>query len=501
MTNSVTPCPRRRTPGGPPAVSPPRGGRRLARGAGAALSAAALLLAVMPAASAEPEQLAVEEDLAELEQLWQQRQEADDAGPADLTAEQVPDDVTVEEAEAAVESSAELTEEDVHYAAALEDLAQGTDEDFYAVPAELPDQDGTLIRQQAATFYLDPIGLIEHDAEVTRIMYRTTDSNGQARAAVATVLEPRRGGDDPQRPLIVHAPGTQGLGDQCAPSRQLAAGTEYEGLGVAAALEAGYAVVMPDYIGLGTEGMHTYMNRVDQAHAVLDAARAAQEAEGVALGPDSPVHIRGYSQGGGAAAAALESAHEHAPELNLISGAAGAVPADLFEVGDMIDSSLYNAFLLFALGGLVESEGLDPAEFLNDEGLARLEQASGQCTVSALISHMFVDTATLTVDGRAFTELIQDEPFASALAAQRIGDGRAPDVPVQINHSLLDDVIPYSTGRGLAQRWCGEGARVTFASNVAPTHVGGHVASMPGVALFTAATLNGVTPVSSCWRL
>ncbi|GAA3073497.1 MULTISPECIES: lipase family protein [Actinomycetes] len=498
MTNSVTPWPRRRTPGGPSAGYPPRGGRRLARGAGAALSAAALLLAVMPAASAEPEEYPAEEDLAELQQLWQQRQEADDA---DLIAEQVPGDVTVEEAEAAVESSAELTEDDVHYAAALEDLAQGTDEDFYAVPAELPDQDGTLIRQQPATFYLDPIGLIEHDAEVTRIMYRTTDSNGQARAAVATVLEPRRGGDDPQRPLIVHAPGTQGLGDQCAPSRQLAAGTEYEGLGVASALKAGYAVVMPDYIGLGVEGTHTFMNRVDQAHAVLDAARAAQQAEGVALGPDSPVHIRGYSQGGGAAAAALETAHEHAPELNLISGAAGAVPADLFEVGDMIDSSLYNAFLLFALGGLVESEGLNPAEFLNEEGLARLEQASGQCTVSALISHMFVDTATLTVDSRGFNELIQDEPLASAVAAQRLGDGRAPEVPVQINHSLLDDVIPYSTGRGLAQRWCGEGVRVTFETLGVPTHVGGFVASMPGVALFTGATLNGITPVSSCWRL
>ncbi|GAB3190490.1 lipase family protein [Nesterenkonia suensis] len=457
----------------------------------------------MPAASATPEEpsdLAVEEELGELEQLLQERH-TDGAGPEDLDAADVPDDVSLEEAEEVLEASDELTAEDLRYAAAAEELAASTDSDFYTTPATLPEQDGALIRQEPSTFYLDPVGLIEHDAAVTRIMYRTTDANGEARAAVATVLEPSRSGQDPQRPLVVHAPGTQGLGDQCAPSRQLAAGTEYEGLGIAATLEAGYAVVVPDYIGLGTEGAHTYMNRVDQAHAVLDAARAAQQAEGVDLGEENPVHIRGYSQGGGASAAALEIAQEWAPELNLISGAAGAVPADLFEVADMIDSSLYNAFLLFALGGLVESEGLDPAEFLNDEGLARLEQASGQCTISALISHMFVDTSTLTVDGRGFTELIQDEPFASALAEQRIGQGRSPDVPVQVNHSLLDDVIPYRTGRGLAQRWCAEGARVAFESNVAPTHVGGYVAGMPGVALFTSLTLNGWSTANSCWRL
>ncbi|MDZ5079133.1 lipase family protein [Nesterenkonia sp. HG001] len=480
-----------------------RRSRRLVLGAGAAVSAAALVLSTVPAASAAPEESqepAVEEELGELEQLLRER-ESDAAAPEDLHAEEVPDDVSVEEAEQALEASEELTAEDLRYAAATEDLADSTDSDFYTTPATLPAEDGALIRQEESTFYLDPVGLIEHDAEVTRIMYRTTDSNGGARAAVATVLEPARSGQDTQRPLVIHAPGTQGLGDQCAPSRQLAAGTEYEGVGIAAALEAGYAVVVPDYIGLGTEGAHTYMNRVDQAHAVLDAARAAQQAEGVDLGEENPVHIRGYSQGGGASAAALEIAHEHAPELNLISGAAGAVPADLFEVADMIDSSLYNAFLLFALGGLVESEGLDPAEFLNEEGLARLEQASGQCTVSALISHMFVDTSTLTVDGRGFTELIQDEPFFSALVEQRIGEGRAPQVPVQVNHSLLDDVIPYRTGRSLAQRWCGEGARVAFESNVAPTHVGGFVAGMPGVALFTTLSLNGWSTANSCWRL
>ena len=53
--------------------------------------------------------------------------------------------------------------------------------------------------------------------------------------------------------------------------------------------------------------MHTYMDRVSQAHAVLDSDRAARQLEGWDINADNPVIINGYSQGGGAAAAAAGS--------------------------------------------------------------------------------------------------------------------------------------------------------------------------------------------------
>ena len=61
---------------------------------------------------------------------------------------------------------------------------------------------------------------------------------------------------------------------------------------------------MPDYEGLGTAGVHTYMDRVSQGRATLDVIRAAQRLDGTGLSAGSPVGIMGYSQGGGAAAAA-----------------------------------------------------------------------------------------------------------------------------------------------------------------------------------------------------
>jgi hypothetical protein len=41
------------------------------------------------------------------------------------------------------------------------------------------------------------------------------------------------------------------------------------------ALAVSFAVVMTDYQGLGTPGLHTYVNRVAEGNAMLDAGRAA----------------------------------------------------------------------------------------------------------------------------------------------------------------------------------------------------------------------------------
>ncbi|WP_261624594.1 lipase family protein [Nesterenkonia marinintestina] len=452
---------------------------------GAAPSAAAPILP--PASEQMPEP---EEALAD--------RQADEAADETLVEDDVPEGVELEDAQRLIDESDEVTADDVRYAGAVDDLPEEPDRSFYDTPDQLPDEDGELIRQREGTFYLDPLNLVEPEGDVTTFMYRTTDSNEAARAATATLLEP----EDGSGRVIVHAPGTQGMGDQCAPSRQLAAGTEYEGIGIANALNSGYTVVLVDYIGLGTEGEHTYLNRVDQGRAVLDAARAAAQVYGGGVEEDSPLHLRGYSQGGGAAASALELAGEHAPELPLVSGSAGAPPADLFRVAENIDGSLYSAFLLFAMGSMVESEGVDPTEFLNADGLQAMEEASGQCAIQAVFAHALTDSRTLTLDGRSFSEMIHEEPFASYLQEQSLGQqGRAPEVPTLINHAPLDDVIPYAVGRDMGSAWCGSGGQVTFEATGVPTHLGAYLGSMPRTGIFTARMFDGRSPVDSCWRL
>ena len=97
--------------------------------------------------------------------------------------------------------------------------------EFYTPPDPLPPgQPGDLIRTEPSRLVLEPSGQLGAImATGTRIMYRSTDSRGNPMAVTGTYFEPFDGwpGRGP-RPLIVYGPGTQGQGDQCAPSRQCA---------------------------------------------------------------------------------------------------------------------------------------------------------------------------------------------------------------------------------------------------------------------------------------
>ncbi len=194
--------------------------------------------------------------------------------------------------------------------------------EFYTPPNPLPPgEPGDLVRAEPSRLVLEPSGQLGAImATGTRIMYRSTDARGNPDVVTGTYFEPYNDwpGQGP-RPLIVYGPGTQGQGDQCAPSRQFNQGIHwspylditfnYEELFVATMVARGFAIVMTDYEGLGTLGtVHTYVNRLSQGHAMLDAARAARLLPDTSLTPGGPMAFWGYSQGGGAAASAAELA-------------------------------------------------------------------------------------------------------------------------------------------------------------------------------------------------
>ena len=341
---------------------------------------------------------------------------------------------------------------------------------FYEPPAHLPAHDGDVIRSEPAVFYLDPLKVVRVDASVERIMYRSTDRLGNPIAVTGTVLVPRAAHHGP-RPIVAFAPGTQGLADQCAPSRQMAAGTEYEALPVKRLLDQGWAVVVTDYQGLGTPGVHTYMNRVVQGHAVLDSLRAAQHLPGTGLPEDGPVALYGYSQGGGATASAAELAPTYAPELKIQGAVVGAPPADMDKVAGSLDGSAYSAFFNYALSGLAAGYGINTDPYLNAYGRrVTADLRDNLCTTQAIAKYPFLQSRFLTADGRPLTELLKHAPWAAIVAQQQLGKIK-PTVPVLLSASVLDDVIPYQVSKDLNTRWCRLGARVKFTHNYIPGHI------------------------------
>ncbi|MBP2454761.1 hypothetical protein JOF57_004674 [Mycolicibacterium lutetiense] len=105
-------------------------------------------------------------------------------------------------------------------------------QEFYLPPDPLPaGVPGDVIRTEPSRLVLEPSGQLGAImATGTRIMHRSTDSRGNPIAVTGTYFEPYNDwtGKGP-RPLIVYAPGTQGQGNQCAPSRQFNQGIHYSG--------------------------------------------------------------------------------------------------------------------------------------------------------------------------------------------------------------------------------------------------------------------------------
>lgn len=345
---------------------------------------------------------------------------------------------------------------------------------FYVPPSPLPaGQPGDVIRSEPTKFYLDPARTKEANADTHRVMYLSTDTHGDPMAVTGTVLTSRYPwlGLGP-RPIIGFAVGTQGMGDQCAPSRRMAGGLEYEGTFLEGLLQRGYGVAVTDYQGLGTPGNHTYVNRAAEANAALDSIRAAQRLPEAKLPDSGTVVTAGYSQGGNASAAAGEVAATYAPELKLRGSYAGAPPADKAAVGEHLDGSHAAGLLGYAIIGLDAAyPELGIRDLLNANGQKLWAEIEQECVEETLVQHALKQSKNFTKDGRSVSEIIAEEPFASAVEQQKLGN-RKPANPALVVHSRTDDIVPFEQGRQMARDWCAQRASVRFKTLTSGTHIG-----------------------------
>jgi Secretory lipase len=353
---------------------------------------------------------------------------------------------------------------------------------FYTPPSPLPvGAPGDLIRTEPSDIRLEPSGQLGHyEATATRIMYLSADTNGQPIAVTGTYLEPDNPWPGPgPRPLLSYAVGTIGMGEQCAPSRLFSEGIHFSsGLDIAVNIEEGmfatlvargFAVVVTDYQGLGTiPGHETYMNRLAQGHAVLDAARAAMHLPGTSLSPTGPVGISGYSQGGAAAASAAELASSYAPGLHVVGTYAGAPPADIPALIPVIDGSSIAGLFGYILNGIInaypETESAIRS-MLNDWGNDMLDTTRNQCadqTVLEYAFHPLQEYFDIPVD-----QVAADPTLTGIVNQQRIGALR-PNAPVFIDQGRNDELVPWDVGAQLGRDWCAQGADVELWTNHAP---------------------------------
>ncbi|MDN3354865.1 lipase family protein [Actinomadura sp. DC4] len=396
---------------------------------------------------------------------------------------------------------------------------------FYDPPATLPSANGALIRTEPLPLGLSLPGLDGRPmpGTATRLMYRSTDSNGQPVAVTGSYIEPSatwRGGGP--RPLVALASGTMGQGDQCAPSMALqyplsltgeTVSIGYENLAIYRLLSTGAAVVVTDYVGLGaTDRLHTYVNRLDQGHALLDAARAAHAVPGASITTASRVGLYGYSQGGGASASAAELQPSYAPDVQLAGTYSGAPPADLTSVMKGIDGSALAGALGWSINGFAQSDPdvrtLVDAN-INDAGRAALRDLSTMCVGDAIFGYGFATSTTWTKSGTSLADIIAANPAAQAVLDRQLIGTLKPAGPVRLATGVQDDIVPHGQARRLAVDWCHKGGDITYQPVILPNlgdkiltnHLTPLITDQGDAVSWLTDRLAGRSTVSNCWTM
>jgi hypothetical protein len=148
-----------------------------------------------------------------------------------------------------------------------------------------------------------------------RIRYASHDLNGKLTESTGLVIAPEAAGEN--RRVLSWAHGTTGIGDAACPSAQPDPAREltlyfepgsttqidYGIPDLQRSIDDGWVVVATDYQGIGTPGVHQYtVNRTN----AIDSVAIVHAARELPVGAGTKFGIIGWSQGGGAAAAAVE---------------------------------------------------------------------------------------------------------------------------------------------------------------------------------------------------
>lgn len=319
---------------------------------------------------------------------------------------------------------------------------------FYQAPDPLPwGAPGRLIRQQTTSEYR----VLDNPVTATRILYHSRTSRGGDVAASGVVLVPPGTAPAGGWPVVVDAHGTSGIGRDCAPSlmRDL-----YHGNQMLQFVHRGWAVIAPDYAGMGTTGRVEFLNATAEANDVIDGLRAAEQALPALSGRWV---LWGHSQGGGAALAVAQR-QARRPQPGYLGAVLTAPAADLTQaLTHAAATPGLGVFPALITRGAAESDPrIEPRRVLTTEALKHLGVTRAGClgVVTAVYSAL---TGPALVRPRYLT--------ASHLAGYlaRNSTGRRPVAgPILLLQGDADVVIIKSATDKVAADLCRLGTIVDY---------------------------------------
>jgi predicted esterase len=349
-----------------------------------------------------------------------------------------------------------------------------------------------LIRQERTSAY----EVQGSPVTATRILYHSRTSTGRDIAASGVVLVPQGIPPAGGWPVVVDAHGSSGIGRDCAPSlmRDL-----YHGNQMLQFVRRSWAVVAPDYAGMGTTGKVEFVNASAEANDVIDALRAAAQALPVL---SHRWVLWGHSQGGGAALAVAQR-QAGRPEPGYLGAVITSPAADLLQaVSHAATSPGLGGFLALIARGAAESDPrIDPGRVLTSAAVERLGVTRAGCL--GVVTAVY---AGLTGPALVRPGYLTASHLAGYLA--RNSTGRQPVAgPILLLQGDADVVITRAATDQIAASLCDTGAAIDYRTYPGLGHdtIPGQVTgiddgAMPDILAWTAARFAGQPAPSTCGR-
>ena len=344
-------------------------------------------------------------------------------------------------------------------------------------------QERVFLSQQSYDEYTLP-----EASDIQVIRYNMPNVNGERAEATAMVFYPNTPQPQDGWRVVVWEHGTVGSGDSCAPSNNQL-NNNFRGL-ASSLLAQGYVIVAPDYEGLGTRGIHPYLNLKSAAQSAIYAVRAFKEQQGNRFN-GAWVSV-GQSQGGHASLATAQFADEDpnykaavaaAPASSLgyiISEVAPQALSALVEAGqDNAAKAVYAELLAYAAYVAVGIKAYEPGfnyrNIFSSRAGSVAEKAEGTTGENGLCLGPLITEYVQDIDDYLVNnpeKTVVDYPglvenFQNNSSVEKFLENNQPatekiNVPVMIIQGTADMAVAYPVTNTLQQGLKDMGTTVTF---------------------------------------
>ncbi|KAF7869850.1 hypothetical protein EAF04_004634 [Stromatinia cepivora] len=377
-----------------------------------------------------------------------------------------------------------------------------TNDPFYVPPTGLEDsRPGTILRNRSIDALLSA-GAVPFQAKAAcQLLYRTTDSLGNASAAVTTIIVPNNA--NVSRVLSFQS-ATDAAWANCAPSYtiQLVSDSNNGGIGgtetllVIAALDQGWIVNLPDYEGPKA----AFTSGVQAGRATLDSVRAALSSEDLtSISPQAEYQMWGYSGGSLASEWAAELQPSYAPELSFKGAALGGLVPNVTSVLLSTNKSFFSGLIPAGIIGLTNAYPKFK-EFVHKHVLpskaSGFYKASTQCFSNNTSTYLNQDISSYL--DQEITSFLTGYPKEILDITGQMGVYGTPKMPIFLYKAIQDEVSVIGDTDSVVNKLCSQGANIEYVRDMLGEHGSEAITGAGDAFLFLIDRFNGVSAKSGC---